>query len=153
MDSFICTWLMPGRLNSTGSSAVIMLVSVVFRLCSAEYRVEVLPDPVGPVTSTMPYGLLMLRLNLSRLFDSKPSCVISRRRFSLSRSRSTSFSPKIVGSVETRKSSSRERPSRRTRILMRPSCGKRFSAMSSRAMIFMREVSASRIFIGGFMIL
>jgi hypothetical protein len=25
--SFICTWLIPGRLNSTGSSAVIMFVS------------------------------------------------------------------------------------------------------------------------------
>ena len=130
-----------------------MLVSDVFRLCSAEYSVEVLPEPVGPVTSTMPYGLVMLRLNFSRLLDSKPSCVMSSRRFSLSSSRRTSFSPKMVGSVDTRKSSSRDRPSRRTRILMRPSCGRRFSAMSSRAMIFMREVSASRIFIGGLMML
>ena len=29
IESFICTWLMPGRLNSTGSSAVMMFVSGV----------------------------------------------------------------------------------------------------------------------------
>ena len=52
--SFICTWLMPGKLNSTGSSAVMMLVSTVFSLAMDEYRVFVLPEPVGPVTSTMP---------------------------------------------------------------------------------------------------
>ena len=34
--SFICTWLMPGRLNSTGSSAVMMLTSGVLMRCSAE---------------------------------------------------------------------------------------------------------------------
>ena len=36
---------------------------------------------------------------------------------------------------------------------MRPSCGRRFSAMSSFAMILMREVIASRSFIGGCMML
>ena len=39
------------------------------------------------------------------------------------------------------------------RILMRPSCGSRFSAMSSFDMILMREVIASRNFIGGDMML
>ena len=34
--SFICTWLMPARLNSTGSSAVMMLTSGVLMRCSAE---------------------------------------------------------------------------------------------------------------------
>jgi hypothetical protein len=33
---------------------------------------------------------------------------------------------------------------------MRPSCGRRFSEMSSLARIFMREVMASRSFSGGF---
>ena len=45
---------MPRKLYSTGSSAVMMLVSGVFSRFSAEYSVEVLPLPVGPVTSTMP---------------------------------------------------------------------------------------------------
>ena len=47
----------------------------------------------------------------------------------------TTFSPKAVGSVETRSSTSR--PSRS--VLMRPSCGLRFSEMSMRESIFTRE--------------
>src|SRR5271156_4655155 len=34
--SFICTWLMPANWNSTGSSAVIMFVSEVFRRATEE---------------------------------------------------------------------------------------------------------------------
>ena len=49
--------------------------------------------------------------------------------------RITTFSPKAVGRVETRSSISR--PSRS--VLMRPSCGRRFSAMSMREIILMRE--------------
>ena len=56
MFSRICTWLTPGRLNSTGSSAVMMLVSGVLIREIDEYSVLVLPLPVGPVTSTMPHG-------------------------------------------------------------------------------------------------
>ncbi len=44
---------------STGSSIVISLSSSLLISFSAAYRVVVLPDPVGPVTSTMPYGSLM----------------------------------------------------------------------------------------------
>ncbi len=65
----------------------------------------------------------------------------------------TIFSPKSVGRHDTRKSMSLELPLSAYRILMRPSCGSRFSAMSSLAMILMREVIASRIFIGGAMML
>ena len=36
---------------------------------------------------------------------------------------------------------------------MRPSCGRRFSAMSSFDMIFTRDTIASRYFIGGAMML
>jgi len=43
--------LMPDKLYSTGSSAVLMLVVVWLRSDSAEYSVVVLPEPVGPVTS------------------------------------------------------------------------------------------------------
>ncbi len=51
-----------------------------------------------------------------------------------SKMRMTTFSPKAVGSVETRSSTSR--PSRS--VLMRPSCGRRFSEMSMRESIFTR---------------
>ena len=65
----------------------------------------------------------------------------------------TIFSPNSVGRHETRKSMSLVWPLSLNRILMRPSCGRRFSAMSSFAMILMREVIASRIFSGGAMML
>ena len=52
-----------------------------------------------------------------------------------SKTRMTTFSPKAVGSVETRSSTSR--PSRS--VLMRPSWGLRFSEMSMRDSIFTRE--------------
>ena len=64
----------------------------------------------------------------------------------MSRIRSTIFSPKSTGSVETRKSM--------TWLpilsLMRPSCGTRRSAMLSCDRILMREVSAAFILSGGF---
>ncbi len=48
-------------------------------------------------------------------------------------------SPWIIGMTDTRTSISRPR----TRSLMRPSCGSRFSAMFSRAMIFRRLMIAA----------
>jgi hypothetical protein len=36
ISSCICTWLMPGRLYSTGSSAVLMLTEILLRSLSAE---------------------------------------------------------------------------------------------------------------------
>ena len=65
----------------------------------------------------------------------------------------TIFSPKSVGRTDTRKSISFDVPWSLYRILMRPSCGRRFSAMSSFAMIFRRDAIASRNFSGGFMML
>ena len=53
--------------------------------------------------------------------------------------RMTIFSPKAVGSEETRSSISR--PSRS--VLMRPSCGRRFSEMSMRESIFTRLTSGA----------
>ncbi len=67
----------------------------------------------------------------------------------MSSSRSTTFSPKIVGSTETRKSISLLPVSF---SLMRPSCGMRRSAMSSDAITLMREVIAFLSLIGGCMI-
>ena len=57
----------------------------------------------------------------------------------------TTLSPWSVGIVETRRSS--RRPSRLMR--MRPSWGRRRSAMFSSAMILMREVIAARSRFGG----
>ncbi|MND06477.1 hypothetical protein D3C83_278760 [compost metagenome] len=65
----------------------------------------------------------------------------------------TIFSPNSVGRHETRKSMSLVWPLSLKRILMRPSCGRRFSAMSSFDMILTRDEIASRNFIGGLMML
>ena len=46
----ICTWRRPFWVISTGSSAVQILVSGVFKNLSIECRVVVLPEPVGPHT-------------------------------------------------------------------------------------------------------
>ena len=48
------TWLIPSRLNSTGSSAVEIFESIVFNSANAEYSVVVFPEPVGPVTRHIP---------------------------------------------------------------------------------------------------
>ena len=146
MSSCIWTWLIPCRLNSTGSSAVEMLRSSVLSSDIAEYSVVVLPDPVGPVTSTIPYGFEIAYLKSPSGLTSKPSFVMSSCRFVLSRRRMTIFSPNSVGRTETRKSISRLLP---ILSLMRPSCGSRRSAMSSDAMILRREVIALRSLSGG----
>src|SRR5580700_5374148 len=91
----------------------------------------------------------MARSNLPRDSASKPSLVMSSLRFSLSSKRMTIFSPKRAGMVETRKSRSLILPSLRYLIMMRPSWGKRFSLMSSLAMILTRLIIASRSFVGG----
>jgi hypothetical protein len=59
--------------------------------------------------------------------------------------RITSFSPKAVGSVDRRSSTSW--PSG-VRVLMRPSCGRRFSTTSMRPRILMRLVMAVSTGIG-----
>ena len=113
----------------------------------------VLPLPVGPVTSTMPHGRRIAGSNLASDSGSKPSFVMSSISLSLSSRRMTIFSPNSVGRTETRKSISFGTPFSLKRILMRPSCGSRFSAMSSFDMILMRDAIASRNFIGGLMML
>ena len=72
-------------------------------------------------------------------FSSKPSTssrkeVNCSERLSLSRMRITASSPCTDGMMDTRKST--ERP--RTLTRKRPSCGIRFSAISSSAMTLMR---------------
>ena len=117
----------------------------------AEYSVLVLPLPVGPVTSTSPQGR---RIASSKRFSdsaSNPSPVMSSISLLRSSSRSTIFSPCRVGRQETRKSISFAPPFAFNLNLMRPSWGSRFSAMSSFAITFRREVMVSRYFSGGSM--
>src|SRR3546814_6659181 len=61
--SFCCTWFTPGRRISTGSSTVEMLRTSSLRMPRAVYRLTVLPEPVGPVTSTIPYGFSIASRN------------------------------------------------------------------------------------------
>jgi hypothetical protein len=47
-------WLKAGSIISIGSSTVLTFTASVARRRKVEYSVVVLPEPVGPVTSTMP---------------------------------------------------------------------------------------------------
>ena len=57
--SFTGICVIPRTWYSTGSSMVMILSSSVLISLIAAYSVVVLPEPVGPVTSTMPYGSRM----------------------------------------------------------------------------------------------
>ncbi|MNP31775.1 hypothetical protein D3C76_1249150 [compost metagenome] len=52
----MAVWPMPAMAYSTGSSTVRMLRLPSLRLLRLAYSVVVLPEPVGPVDSTMPLG-------------------------------------------------------------------------------------------------
>ncbi len=121
---------------------MVMILSSGERISdSAAYSVVVLPLPVGPVTSTIPYGSAMYLRKRFSSASGKPR--MSRRSSvncslidSLSRIRMTASSPCTLGMIETRKS-----------IVLpgifnlkRPSWGTRFSAMSSSAITLMREM-------------
>ena len=53
----ICIWLTAGNTYSTGSSIVITFSSLRLISASVAYRVVVLPEPVGPLHTIIPYGL------------------------------------------------------------------------------------------------
>jgi hypothetical protein len=98
-----------------------------------------LPEPVGPVTRMMPLGSLTIWFQRSQSSFEKPSSLKSRISTSRLKTRITSFSPNAVGIVEIRSSTSS--PSGVT-VLMRPSCGRRFSTISIRASSLIRDVIA-----------
>ncbi|MCY1178273.1 hypothetical protein D9M73_186160 [compost metagenome] len=100
----------------------------------AAYSVVVLPDPVGPVTRMMPLGSVTASLSNWWMAGVMPSASSVIPAFSLSRMRNTTRSPARLGKVDTRTSSNLP-PSVSP---MRPSCGTRRSAMSSRAITLMR---------------
>ena len=134
-----CVCPMPVSSYSIGSSTVMMLLRPASSRPSAAYSVVVLPEPVGPVTRMIPCGW---PISCSKR-ASVPPCMPTASSVSLlsvlSNRRNTARSPCAEGSVETRTSTARV-PIRRE---MRPSCGRRFSAMSRSAMIFSREISAA----------
>ncbi|MNG00529.1 hypothetical protein D3C84_834700 [compost metagenome] len=95
MSTLVLTWVWPtpSRSYSMGSSTVRMLRSRELISESAAYRVVDLPEPVGPVTNMMPWGLRMRSLMMLRLASVMPSCLSSRRTLFLSSRRSTTRSP------------------------------------------------------------
>ena len=62
-------------------------------LRSDEYKVVVLPEPVGPVTSTMPWGESMILRQTSSVSEWKPRLSSSTLMLLVSRIRMTVFSP------------------------------------------------------------
>ena len=132
-------WPTPGSSYSIGSSTVMMLLPWVSRRCKPAYKVVVLPEPVGPVTKMMPCGWDSKCANCC----STSPCMPTDSRLSLlsllSKRRSTARSPWALGRVLTRTSTARVP----MRSEMRPSWGRRRSAISSSAMILRREISAA----------
>ena len=106
-----------------------------FRSFSAAYSVVVFPEPVGPVTRMMPLGRRIRPLKCLKSSSAMPSCRRPTLMLSLSSSRITIDWPWLVGSTLTRRSSSFS-PSV---TLIRPSWGRRRSAISILARILMRD--------------
>ena len=118
------TWVCPTPASSysMGSSTVMMLLWLASMRDSAAYSVVVLPEPVGPVTSTMPCGWAVRWVNRLSVSPCMPTASRLSLLSLLSSRRSTARSPWALGRVETRTSMARV-PRRR---LMRPSWGRRF---------------------------
>ena len=98
----------------------------------------VLPEPVGPVTRISPFGQVIHFSKRSRSLAVKPRSwrlVISTLG---SKTRTTIFSPNAVAMLDTRSSTSRSA----RWVLIRPSCGRRRSAMFMPASTLMRETTA-----------
>ena len=118
------------RLYSTGSSAVMMLTSML--ILEAPVSVVVLPEPVGPVTSTIPYSWIA-SINSRSARSSCRTCPGPGSRLPLSNTEND-FLAEQRQEVETRKSITGA-----DFELDAPSCGRR-SAMFRR-MILKREMS------------
>ena len=128
---------MPGISYSIGSSTVRILRSRELIWLIPAYKVVLLPEPVGPVTKIMPWGLLIKSENKARFSAVIPKSSRFKRALFLSSKRSTTRSPKLDGIVDTRTSTARPA----IRKLIRPSCGIRFSAISSLAITLIRDTS------------
>ena len=116
-----------------------------FRIDRTVASVVVLPLPVGPVTTIMPWGSFSNRRSVASSADEKPSFSTTSSPRSLGRMRMTADSPCWVGMMATRISTS-VRPARNRAA---PSCGRRRSAMLRLATILMREITRLRQHAGG----
>ena len=102
--SLTFTCATPSKLYSIGSSAVRILISSRLILCKAAYCVVVLPEPVGPVTNTIPCGASIALFTFFRSLASKPNESIDIDIAPLSKIRITTLSPLLVGNTEIRRS-------------------------------------------------
>ena len=102
------------------------------------YSVVVFPDPVGPVTNTIPCDEETAFRIVFRSLSSKPSCSIFFSPAFLFKIRITTRSLLLVGKIEIRKSTSN--------VLylkgIAPSCGSRLSEISSLLKILIRVTTA-----------
>jgi hypothetical protein len=97
---------MPSSWYSIGSSVVMIFVCSSLISLSALYNVVVLPEPVGPVTNTMPCGNLIKWWNWRK--SPCPSPAAEREIHAvLVQDRITIPSPCNMGIIETRMSTSR----------------------------------------------
>ena len=120
-----------------GDDVAVRLVEVL----SVAYSVVDFPEPVGPVTRIVPYGLRYAVANRSSVSGRKPRSSSRSSACPLSRIRMTTFSPCTIGSVATRRSTLRPP----TFSEMRPSCGMRRSAMLISAMTLSRLITPAWI--------
>ena len=139
-----CTWLMPGSLNSTGSSTVEMFVFDESMFVSIVYIVVVLPDPVGPVMMIMPCGLSSRSLTIRVSRSCMPSASKVKTLLPSSITRMTIFSPPMTGIALTRKLARVPFSS----IDKFPSCGLRVSVVSMSPMTLIRPTTAASVWFG-----
>ena len=84
---------MPCKSNSMGSSTVKIFRSLELISVNPAYKVVDLPEPVGPVTSIMPWGLRISSEKISRLASVMPKSSRFKRALFLSNKRNTTRSP------------------------------------------------------------
>ena len=121
-----------------------MLISSVFITLNMAARVVDFPEPVGPVISMLPNGFSIPRWRMSIDLPSRPRSARVMLPESGSRIRITTFSPFLVGNVETRKSIFLSP----NLVANLPSCASRVSSIFKSERIFMRVTMADWRFLG-----
>jgi len=148
MYGFTWTWRRRYCVISTGSSAVHIFFSGVLIWFNTEWRVVVFPEPVGPTTRKMPYGLVITCISRSRT----RSGAISIRGSGLLSARirkTTSSFPSAVGRVATRNSTLLASV---VVNLIFPSCGFLRSEISRSANTLIRAITDLTLTLGILMI-
>ena len=119
-------------------------MSSVFITLNMAARVVDFPEPVGPVINILPNGFAMAWWIISMDLPSKPRSVRVMLPERGSRIRITTFSPFLVGNVETRKSIFLSP----NFVANLPSCARRASSIFRSERIFMRVTMADWRFLG-----